>query len=60
MDHSDDYTREEDEMLWEIHQSRKGIMAKIEQDGIEAFNQKMKDAYHNMQAHNAPATNKIA
>lgn len=60
MDPSDDYTREEDEMLWEIHQARKGIMEKIEQDGIDAFNKKMMDAYQDLQTPKAPGTSKIA
>jgi hypothetical protein len=45
--YKNDYTREEDPMMWEIHEARHGLMQKIEEQGIEQFNQEAQDFYQN-------------
>ena len=42
-----DYSKEEDLMMWEIHEARHGIMEKIEKIGVTKFNSEAMSFYEN-------------
>ena len=40
-----EYTKEEDLMMWEIHEARHGIMERIEKIGVSKFNSEAMSFY---------------